>query len=91
MRQFAWRNPLLRRASLVATVLWLTLLTPEHHYGLEFGVGGVDVGLEPGFASHAISVPLTWNRVPPAALQKQMRPDGDIGWSTEDQLRLAFG
>ena len=51
--------------------------------------GGVDVGLEPGFMSHAISVPLTWNPVPPDVLQSEIRPDGDIGWVKEDQLRLA--
>ena len=53
--------------------------------------GCVDVGLEPGFMSHAPSVPLIWNRVPPDSLQNQMHPDGDIGWAIKDQLRLAFG
>ena len=53
--------------------------------------GGVDVGLEPGFMSHAISVPLIWNRVPPDARQHQTHLDGVIGWVTEDQLWLASG
>ncbi|AHF64621.1 hypothetical protein Syncc8109_2296 [Synechococcus sp. WH 8109] len=53
--------------------------------------GGVDVGLEPGFMSHEISLSLTWNRVLPDALQSVTHPDGDIGWATEDQLMLASG
>jgi len=52
---------------------------------------GVDVGLEPGFLSHVISLALTWNRVSPDALRKKKHLDGDIGWSTEDRLRLASG
>ncbi len=43
----------------------------------------MDVGLEPGFLSHVISLALTWNRVSPDALRKEKRLDGDIGWSTE--------
>ena len=57
----------------------------------EAGAGGVDVGLEPGFMSHEISLALTWNRVPPDALQSEMHPDGDIVLATADQLRLASG
>ena len=53
--------------------------------------GGVDVGLEPGFVSHGISLPLIWNRVPPDARQHQTHLDGVIGWAPEDQLRLASG
>jgi len=33
--------------------------------------GGVDVGLEPGFLSHLISLALAWNRVPSDALRKR--------------------
>ena len=40
--------------------------------------------------SHAISVPLTCNRVPLDVLQSETHPDGGIGWATEDQLRLAW-
>ena len=50
----------------------------------------MDVGLEPGLLSHAISVPLTCNRVPPDVLQSETHTDGGIGWATEDQLRLAW-
>jgi len=32
--------------------------------------GGVDVGLEPGFMSHEISLALKWNRDLPDVLQK---------------------
>ena len=53
--------------------------------------GGVDVGLEPGFVRHATSLPLIWARVPLGALQNEVHLDGGIGWSTEDQLRLASG
>jgi len=53
--------------------------------------GGVDVGLEPGFLSHVISLALTWNRVSLNALQSEAHLDGAIGWATEDQLRLASG
>ena len=53
--------------------------------------GGVDVGLEPGFLSHVISLALTWNRVSLNALQSEAHFDGAIGWATEDQLRLASG
>ncbi|QNJ12248.1 hypothetical protein SynM161_02135 [Synechococcus sp. M16.1] len=41
--------------------------------------------------SHVISLALTWNRVSPDALRKEKHLDGDIGWSTEDRLRLASG
>ena len=51
----------------------------------------MDVGLEPGFRSHEISLPLAWNRVPPDALQSEAHLDGAIGWAPEDQLRLASG
>ena len=51
----------------------------------------MDVGLEPGFRSHEISLALAWNRVPPDALQSEAHLDGAIGWAIEDQLRLASG
>ena len=51
----------------------------------------MDVGLEPGFLSHVISLALTWNRVSPDALQSEAHLDGAIGWAIEDQLRLASG
>ena len=47
--------------------------------------------MEQGFTSHAISLPLAWNRVPPDALQREVHLDGAIGWAIEDQLRLASG
>ena len=51
----------------------------------------MDVGLEPGFRSHEISLALAWNRVPPDVLQSEAHLDGAIGWAIEDQLRLASG
>ena len=51
----------------------------------------MDVGLEPGFRSHEISLALSWNLVPPDALQSEAHLDGAIGWAIEDQLRLASG
>ena len=63
----------------------------HYHQQRKACAGGVDVGLEQGFTSHAISLPLAWNRVPPDALQREAHLDGAIGWAIEDQLRLASG
>ena len=44
----------------------------------EVCAGGVDVGLQAGFMGHEVSWALTWNRVPPDALQSETHSDGDL-------------